>query len=313
MVHVFDHFTHHQCSFSKGHMITLHSSWHKILGHMFLSRRGYSCTIRHKILLSLLVLIVCESSLFAQDLALQDTVDRNKYNLSQFGHETVDFLIKPSIWDGNDWLRLGVISGATLLSMEVDQPVRDAVVKDRRYFYSVPIEGARMYGELYSPVVFFVGFAAHSLLANDKSTRKIAYEIGQASLYTGAITLLTKTAIGRSRPYMNEGNSRYRPFSSLLDKYHALPGGHTATAFVISTILSRNAGPTWLKVLAYLPAVITPISRVYQDQHWMSDNVFGGALGYFVATWVVDHHEKQDNQNPSASSTPLISISIVIN
>ena len=279
------------------------SSLRKMSKRMFLLGRAYCYTMRQTIFLSLLVVIVCACSLFAQ----------NKYDFSQFGHETGDFIKQPSKWDGNDWLKLGVIGGATLLTMQVDQSIRDAVLKDRRYFYSVPIEGARMYGELYSPVVFFGGFAAHSLITNSNSTRKIAYEIGQASLYTGAITLLLKTAIGRSRPYMNEGTSMYRPFSSLLDRYHALPGGHTATAFVISTILSRNAGSRWLKVLAYLPAVITPISRVYQDQHWMSDNVFGGALGYFVATWVVDHHEKQDNQNPSASSTPLISISIVIN
>jgi membrane-associated phospholipid phosphatase len=145
------------------------------------------------------------------------------------------------------------------------------------------------------------------------STRKVAYEIGQASLYTGAITLILKTAIGRARPYMNEGTSSFYPFSSLLDRYHSFPGGHTATAFVLSTILSRNAGPPWLKILAYLPAVFTPISRVYQDQHWMSDNVFGGALGFFVATWVVDTHEKKDKQFQSDSNTPLFNISIVIN
>jgi hypothetical protein len=31
---------------------------------------------------------------------------------------------------------------------------------------------------------------------------------------------------------------------------------------------------------------------VYQDKHWTSDNFAGAALGYFVATWVVDKHEK---------------------
>jgi len=258
--------------------------------------------MRHKILLSLLVLIICESSLFAQ----------NKYNLSQFGNETVDFIKQPSKWDGGDWLRLGVIGSATFLTMQVDQPIRDAVLKDRSYFYSVPIEAGRIYGELYSPVVFFAGFAAHSLITNNISTRKIAYEIGQASLYTGAITLILKTAFGRTRPYMNEGTSSYYPFSSLLDKYHSLPGGHTATAFVLSTVLSRNAGPTWLKILAYLPAVITPFSRVYEDKHWVSSCFFGGALGYFVAKWVVDTHEKKDKLFQSTSNAPLLNISIVI-
>ena len=120
--------------------------------------------MRHKILISLFLIVICgfspyrDADLFAQDIASRDTVLGNKYNLSQFGHETVGFFVQPTKWDGGDWLRLGVMGGATFLTMQVDQPIRDAVQRDnKRYFYSVPIEGARMYGELYSPFVFFGG------------------------------------------------------------------------------------------------------------------------------------------------------------
>jgi membrane-associated phospholipid phosphatase len=284
-------------------MMSERSIMDELTGHGSLFRRTYLHRLRHAILLSHVLLVICASFLGAQ----------NKYDLSQFGRETRDFIRQPAKWDGSDWLKLGVIGGATFLTMQVDQSIRDAVLKDRSYFYSVPIEAARVYGELYSPLAFFVGFATHSLITNSMSTRKMAYEIGQASLYTGAITLILKTAFGRTRPYMNEGTSSYYPCSSLLDRYHSFPGGHTATAFVISTVLSRNVHPTWLKILVYLPAIITPISRVYQDQHWMSDNVFGGALGYFVAKWVVDVHEAQDKLVQSTSSTTLFSFSIVIN
>jgi membrane-associated phospholipid phosphatase len=270
---------------------------------MILFRRASEYAICYEILFSLFVLINCESSLFAQ----------NKYNLVQFRDETVDFVKQPSKWEGSDWLKLGMMTvGSYLLIEFADQPVRDLILKDRSYLYSVPIEAGRIWGELYSPIVLFGGFAAHSLIANDKSTRKVAYEIGQASLYTGAITLILKTAFGRARPYMNEGITSYHPFS-FRDDFHSFPGGHTATAFVLSTVLSRNAGPTWLKILAYLPAMITPFSRVYEDKHWVSSCFFGGALGYFVAKWVVDLHEKKDLQVQSTSTIPLFNISIVIN
>jgi len=260
-------------------------------------------SMRHRILLSFLVLIICESSLFAQ----------SKYDLSQFGHETSDFIKQPGKWDGGDWLKLGVMSvGSYVLIQIADQPARDLILKDRSYLYSVPVETGRIWGELYSPIVLFGAFAAHSLMTNNHSTRKIAYEIGQASLYTGAISLIMKTAFGRARPFMNEGISSYHPFS-FSDDNHSFPGGHTATAFVLSTVLSRNAGPKWLKILAYAPAMITPFSRIYEDKHWVSSCFFGGALGYFVAKWVVDIHEKQDKQDPSTSSTQLFNISFVIN
>jgi hypothetical protein len=240
---------------------------------------------------------VSQSSLFAQ----------NKYDFSQFGQETGTFFTQPLRWEGSDWLKFGAIGAGSIVLMRfVDQPGRDLAFRDRSYFYSAPIEGGRMYGELYTPMILFAGFAAHSLITNDNSTRKIAYEIGQASLYGGLIDFALKSIIGRARPYTNEGTSSYHPFNFFSgDDYHSFPGGHTTVAFVLSTILSRNAGPTWLKILAYVPAAFTPISRIYQDQHWVSDCVAGAAFGYFIATWVVDQHEQGESRLGLSPSNPI--------
>ena len=239
--------------------------------------------MKQKILLLLLSILLYESPLHAQ----------NKYTFPQFANETVDFVKQPVKWEGDDYLKFGLLGIGTGLIMFADQPIRTAVLRDRSYYYSVPIVVGRMYGELYSPIVFFGGLASYSLIANDITTRKIAYEIGQASLYSGGLTFLLKMALGRARPYVEKGPATYRPFSSILNQdYHSLPGGHSTAAFTISTVLSRNVAPVWLKVLWYAPAALTMVSRVYQDQHWTSDNFMGAALGYFVATWVVDKHEK---------------------
>lgn len=294
-------------------MMTRYPLLHTDSKHVAPCPKGSHDTLRNNILLSFFVWTICGASLFAQEPAPQDTVRARRYNLSEFGHETVRFFIQPTKWDMGDWLKIGAMGGATYLTMQIDQPVRDAMLKNSGRFYrSVPIEGGRMYGELYSPVVFFVGFAAHSLIANDMSTRKIAYEIGQASLYTGAIVLSMKSIIGRARPHDNEGRASYRPFTFIGDDYHSLPGGHTATAMVISTVLSRNVRPTWLKVLVYLPAVVTAYSRIYQDWHWTSDDLLGGAIGYFVADWVVDLHENKVSRVHVTSIYPL-TISIDLN
>ena len=261
--------------------------------------------------LSLLLTFLCGYPLFAQYPSSQNPVETNNYSFSQFGHETWDFVRQPGRWNGSDWLKLSIVGAGTLLIMETaDEPVRDAVLRDRRYFKSVPIEAGRMWGEVYSPVLFFGGFAIHSLLTDDIGTRKVAYEIGQASLYTGIITYLLKVGIGRARPYVNEGATSFHPFSSLFNTdTHAYPGGHNAVALVLSTVLSRNARPLWLKALAYVPAALTFVSRIYQDQHWTSDDFAGAALGYLVATWVVDIHERQESP-VTVSGTNRISISI---
>lgn len=261
-----------------------------------------------KILLSLLLTVLCGSSLFAQNTASPDSVQPYKYTFSQFGNETWSFVKQPTKWNGSDWLKIGAIGvGSFLIMKTVDQPIRTAVLKDQRYYYSAPIVFGRVYGEIYSPVVLFTGFGLYSVLNNnDNGTRKIAYEIGQASIYAGALSFVLKLAIGRSRPYLNKGTSDFSPFSSIFNQDNkSMPSGHSTVAFILSTVLSRNAKSPVLKVLAYLPAVLTMTSRVYQDQHWTSDALTGAALGYFVATWVVDQHENNNSMVQVSSVYPL--------
>ena len=281
-------------------------------------KKRLDISMRHRFLIPLLLIVIFGSSpygaagLFAQTLESRDTVKEMRYNFSQFGNETWSFIKQPTKWDGSDWLKVGVISAGSFLLIEtVDQPARDLALKDRSYLHSVPIEAGRIWGELYSPVVLFAGFAAHSLITKNTSTRKVAYEIGQACLYAGAMEYILKSVIGRSRPYMNEGTSSYRLFT-LNDDYHSFPSGHSAAAFAISTVLSRNVHPTWLKILAYLPAAITPFSRVYEDMHWVSSCFIGGAIGYFVADWVVDLHEQNESRVHVSSIFPL-TISVTLN
>ena len=253
--------------------------------------------------------------LIAQTPAVQDSVRVQKYNFTQFGHETWKFVKQPTTWNGSDWLKIGVVGGGTFLLIQVDQPIRDMVVKDQRYYKSVPIEAGRMWAELYPPVLIFTGFAVHSLITDDIRSRKVAFELAQALLYSGAADKILSISFGRAKPYVNEGPKTFHPFLTLdplKQDNQSMPGGHNTTAFALSTVLSRNAGPLWLKVVAYVPAALTFVSRVYQDRHWTSDDFLGASLGFFAATWVVDQHEQGESRIQLSSLFPL-TISVALN
>jgi membrane-associated phospholipid phosphatase len=219
---------------------------------------------------------------------------QNTYNLSQFGNETVDFIKQPTQWKGNDWLKLGLAGAGTFLVMQIDQPIRDAVMKDRSYLNSAPITFGKFWGETYSTAAFAGAFGLHGLLTQNNSTKKVGFEIAQAALYSGGITTVLKLALGRARPYTNEGTTKYQPFTIMDDGFHSLPSGHCTLAFALSTVLSRNVDSKALKVLVFVPAALTAISRVYQDYHWASDCFLGAIIGYVVATWVVDLHDSKE-------------------
>lgn len=252
-------------------------------------------TARLTFILWLFLTLTCGSYLFAQ----------NKYDLSQFGNETGTFFTQPLHWEGTDWLKLGLAGAGTFLAMQADQPVRTAIQNDQRYYNSVPIVGGRVWGEPYTSAGFITLFGAHSLITGDKGTRKIAYEIVQASIYASAITFVLKAAFGRSRPLTEEGRASYHPLTVARDEYHSLPSGHTTEGFVLSTVLSRNVHSGFLKGLAYVPAAFTFVSRAYQDEHWFSDCLLGATIGYVVGTWVVDQHEESDSRVQIPSVYPL--------
>ena len=256
---------------------------------------------RKRILLSLLLIFIYETSLFAQ----------NHYNIRQFTNETGDFIKQPLKWRGNDWLNLGLIAVGTGLVMQIDQPIRDDVVNgDRKYYRSIPIEAGRIWGEWYTPPIIVGGFALHGWLAHSTSSKKISFELIQAVFYSESITGGLKFVFGRARPFQNQGAFSFHPFSFRNFGFQSLPGGHNTEGWAVSTVLSRNAHSSILKILAYTPAALVFISRIYQDQHWTSDNFLGASIGFVVGSWVVNLHEKKNSpMNMSALCPFIVSIS----
>jgi membrane-associated phospholipid phosphatase len=268
-------------------------------------------TLMKNVFLSLLITILCGYALFAQNPASQDSVQRNKYNFSQFGNETWNFIKQPTKWDGSDWLKIGLLGGGTFLVMQLDKPIRNLIDTDRKYAKSYPIEFGNMWGEIYFTELLFAGFSVYALYNGDKTAHKIAFEIAQATCYTFLVNGSLKFIIGRARPYLQEGNQTYVPFSEYSNPDHqSIPGGHTGITMALTTILSRNAKPLWLKILAYVPAGLSMIGRVYLDKHWTSDVFLGGAIGYLTATWVVDQHEKAVENNGKVVQPAIGSINI---
>jgi membrane-associated phospholipid phosphatase len=71
----------------------------------------------------------------------------------------------------------------------------------------------------------------------------------------------------------------------------AFPSGHATTAFAAASVLERHFGHrVWWPALAGATYVAT--SRLVDDRHFLSDVVFGAALGEAVGWTVVGRHGK---------------------
>jgi membrane-associated phospholipid phosphatase len=204
-----------------------------------------------------------------------------------------------------------LIAGGTFAAMQADEPVRTIVLRNGSYDKSTLVEFGRIWGESYVTPTLAIGLTLGGWVTDNTTAKKIGFEIGQSAIYAVVITQVLSKSVGRARPYQELGNASYQPFTLRGEDFHSLPGGHTTAAFVLSTVLARNVSSPYVKALLYVPAVITLGARVYEDHHWVSDDLLGAAIGYVVSTWVVDQHEQQPGRVELSSIYPLtISISL---
>ena len=100
-------------------------------------------------------------------------------------------------------------------------------------------------------------------VTDHERTAAIGMDLLRANLLTQAITAGIKTAAGRTRP---DGTS------------YSFPSGHTSVSFAAATVLQRHLG--WKAgAPAYGFAAYVAASRIQSRRHFLSDVVFGAALG----------------------------------
>ncbi len=275
-------------------------------------------TMNYRTVLAIIFAFILNSSVFAQEkkkdvtapetpkeIKLEKKLSTKLYSIPQFWHETILFVKQPTKWKGADWLKLGIVAAGTIAVMPFDERITNSTQGKQRFYYSAPIEGGRIYGEWYSIGGVFASFGIYGLIARDTAAKKIAIEILQAGLYSELFTAVLKNTVGRARPIHTDDAFTYRPFSILDYNFHSMPSGHTTSAFALSTVMSRHAHSTILKVLAYVPAGFTMFSRIYQHQHWLSDELPAAAIGFFVGNWVVDLHEGRRHKINVTSMIPF--------
>ena len=106
-------------------------------------------------------------------------------------------------------------------------------------------------------------------------------------MIAASISTVTKIVVGRARPYTGKGHMTFRPFSFPVENFASFPSGHTIVAFAFSGALAERIGNTWASVGLYGLAAACGVSRMYTDEHWVSDVVFGAVISVSVSRSLV--------------------------
>ena len=156
---------------------------------------------------------------------------------------------------------LGLAGAGAFFAHTADDAVTKSLSENRGLHE--PLEaGATMGGLPFQLGAAFTAYGLGRAFKND-CVAAVGGELVQAQIVASTLVYGIKFSVGRSRP---DGGG------------YSFPSGHTTSAFASATVLQRHFG--WKVGLpAYAAATYVAASRVQDKRHYLSDVMFGAALG----------------------------------
>ncbi|MEE9170600.1 MAG: phosphatase PAP2 family protein [bacterium] len=167
--------------------------------------------------------------------------------------------------------------------------------------YLKPAEAMADFGDLYDRIGsgrilagLSTAMVAGGLIFKDKKLLETTRLLIESSAITGIITYASKGLFCRARPYTGKGARDFKFFTfSGKVRFRALPSGHASSAFAMMTVIAKQYDQWWIRIPAYTLAVSVALQRMDDRQHWASDVLVGGAIGYLVSSSLVNRYKNK--------------------
>lgn len=206
------------------------------------------------------------------------------------GQDALDIATAPfELSRSQQLFALGATGLITSTAAVLDEPAYRSTSQGSGLMSSAthPLAGPGRWYDRIGPDHFALGtagiLAASGVVLRRRALTRTSVKVVEALVYTKVVTGLAKSAINRSRPYAASGSFTADPgeFSSKHSEL-SMPSGHTARAFAVASVLAHQADRWYVSVPAYGLAASVGAERVRSGDHWLTDVMVGGALGYLI-------------------------------
>lgn len=153
--------------------------------------------------------------------------------------------------------------------------------------------------------------AVSGLALRRRPMTRTSVRVVEALVYTKLVTGLAKSALNRSRPFAAPNALTADPgaFSSRHDEL-SMPSGHTARAFAVASVLAHQSNRWYVSMPAYGMATSVALERVRSGDHWLTDVMVGGTLGYLIGRSVSTSSADRDVRYTPILGTDRVGLSI---
>ena len=172
------------------------------------------------------------------------------------------------------WAKGSLLAGgAVLAGAALDKPVDKFVAKHQ------DSRAVDVWGNVGKAMpVALAGAAGAAVAFGDGRMQNIGIISLQSIAASGGLSMLTKRVAQRARP--SEELGTWHRTANRSDA--SFPSNHAAVAFAAVTPFAQEYDAPWL----YGLAAVSSIGRVAERQHWVSDVVAGGMVGYAIGSWL---------------------------
>jgi|SRR4030095_2327951 membrane-associated phospholipid phosphatase len=216
-------------------------------------------------------------------------------DLGIFATDWGAFLTCPLRMDTKDLIVNSAVFGATILTSTIDDDVRNEISRHGFNTYNNDIlDVPTFYGYVQYPSILGGVMYAFGLFARIDWFRTTGRELIQALVYGGTVTIGLRYAFARRRPSTSVNNQYEFDWFEADGELQAFPSGHMVVAASTSTIFAEKIDTWWARAILYPFALWTGFARMRNDKHWLSDIIFGAALGYGSAKFVLNQEERRE-------------------
>ena len=136
-------------------------------------------------------------------------------------------------------------------------------------------------GAAYTVTSIAAGMYALGIVTHNKKARETGLLGGEALLDGLIVQGVLKPLAGRSRPNAQHDKQEW------FEGGASFPSGHTIAAWSLASVVAHRYGQKkWVPVVAYGLATTVGLARFTAQQHYASDILAGGAIGWFIGRYV---------------------------
>jgi len=147
--------------------------------------------------------------------------------------------------------------------------------------------------------MFLLGKITH----NDHAA-ETGFLASEAAVNAAVTDYALKSMFQRQRPYDGTGKGSFFAGGG------SFPSEHAAVSWAIAGVVAHEYPGTFTKLVSYGLASAVTVARVTGKEHFPSDVVVGGALGYFIASQI--YHRRRDPEVSEGAWESVIAVDPVI-